>query len=366
MRFVAKSLWICLVFGVVTGSAGSVRAEDPYPAPGKGGDSTVKDHLRRAKRARAQGQWTEAVAAYKAAFEAADPASTTEKERTEIAGELGLCELALRKYRDAAEHLAWSLEQGEAPPLAQQQRFSEGLRKARPFVATLFLAVDPPDAEVLVDGKGIGRTARTYKLFFEPGNHMVRGRAPGCKDALHHLRAVAGAEHEFTMPLLCAAESSAEADAPAAPAPVSTAPAARAQAPGRVASWLGPARIAGIGLTTATASLGALFMVRASASNGDLKERNSKLDALGFTPWACREPSPPSACNELAVLRRERDQFAALGTAMVVASGVLGAATVASFFTDFSFLQAEPTGARVAFSPTATPGQIGLVAHGVW
>ncbi|WP_437709732.1 hypothetical protein WMF45_34720 [Sorangium sp. So ce448] len=287
----------------------------------------------------------------------------TERERKEIAGELGLCELALHKYRDAAEHLAWSLEQREALPLPLQLRFEEGRRRAASFVATLILAVDPPDAEVFVNGKSIGRPARTYQLFVEPGQHMVRARAPGREDGFHTLRAVAGAEHEVTLHLPRAEESSA---APAAPTPANTAPAARAQAPERVASWLGPARIAGIGLTTATASLGALFMVRASASNGDLKERNSKLDALGFTPWACREPSPPSACNELAVLRRERDRFAALGTAMVVASGVVGAMTVASFFTDFSFLQSEPTGARVALSPAATPGQIGLVAHGVW
>ena len=53
----------------------------------------MTDHVRRGQRARAAGQWSEAHAAYKAAFEAADPASSTERERAEIAGELGLCEL---------------------------------------------------------------------------------------------------------------------------------------------------------------------------------------------------------------------------------------------------------------------------------
>ncbi|WP_437297007.1 hypothetical protein [Sorangium sp. So ce426] len=60
----------------------------------------MKDHVRHGQRARAAGQWTEAHAAYEAAFEAADPESTTERERAEIAGELGLCEVALGKYRD--------------------------------------------------------------------------------------------------------------------------------------------------------------------------------------------------------------------------------------------------------------------------
>jgi hypothetical protein len=51
---------------------------------------------------------------------------------------------------------------------------------------------------------------------------------------------------------------------------------------------------------------------------------------------------------------------------MVVTSGVVGAATLASFFTDFSFLQAEPTKARLALVPTVTPAQAGLVAYGAW
>ncbi|HTN89370.1 MAG TPA: PEGA domain-containing protein, partial [Sorangium sp.] len=178
----------------------------------------MKDHVRRGQRARNARRWTEAQAAYRAAFEAADPATSTERERAEIAGELGLCELALHQHRDAAEHLARSLEQREALPEALQRRFEQGQREAAKRVARLVLGVDPPDAEVLVDGQRIGRTARTYTLFFEPGKHMVRGRAPGHEDGLHSFLAVAGAEHEITMKLPRAAvSSSAQATAPASP-----------------------------------------------------------------------------------------------------------------------------------------------------
>ncbi|XXY51762.1 hypothetical protein WME91_11535 [Sorangium sp. So ce269] len=330
----------------------------------------VKDLVRRGRRARDQGRWTEAHAAYKAAFEATDPAPGTELERAEIAGELGLCELALRMYRDAAEHLAWSLEQREALPPAQQRRFGEGLRKARPFVATLILAVDPPDAEVFIDGKAIGRTARTYKLFFEPGHHIVRARAPGHGESMHGLRAVAAAEHEISMKLPDAAVSRAKGQAPAPPEPASASPPARAQAPGPPAdpwaSWPGTLRIAGIGLTAATGSLGVVFIIRASTAHGDLQERNRRLDAAGVSQGICREPPKPAVCSELTRLRRARDLFAGLGTAMVVTSGVVGAATLASFFTDFSFLRAEPMGARLALTPAVTPAQVGLVAHGAW
>ncbi|WP_437655347.1 PEGA domain-containing protein [Sorangium sp. So ce1182] len=358
------------MLGVAIGFAPPIRAEDRAPVPGRSDSSAFKEHLRRAKRARAQGRWAEAAGAYKAAFEAADPASATERERAEIAGELGLCELALREYRDAAEHLAWSLELGlehyDALSPAQYERFSEGLRKAEPFVGTLIVAVDPPDAEVIVDGTPRGRTAQTHRLFLDPGRHVVRARATGREEALHVIQAVAGARHEIATALPRAAASSARETAPAKPKPASAAPAARAEAPGPLSSWPGALRIAGIGLTTASASFGVLFMVHARAADGDLAELNGKLDDLGMTSWACRDPQPPATCSELSRLRRQRDQFAALGTGLVVAGGVLGAATIASFFTDFGLGQPEPRRDHVALSPMAAPGQIGLVAHGVW
>ncbi|WP_437839239.1 PEGA domain-containing protein [Sorangium sp. So ce1153] len=366
MRCVAHAFASLLFLGVVTGFTISASAEEFYPEPRPSDGSSVKEHVRRARRARDAGRLAEAQAAYKAALEALVAAPGSARERAEIAGELGLCELALGRYTDAAEHLDFSLHQREAPPPAQERRFDEGRRKAATYVATLILAVDPPDAEVLVDGRAIGRTARTYKLFLEPGHHMVRARAPGREEALHQLRAVAAAEHEITMQLpRTVAGSSRQAAAPA-PAPSSTAPTAHAQPPGPWASWPGTLRIAGIGLTTATASFGALFMIHARSADGDLDEHNRKLDELGVTSWACRDPSPPATCSELARLRRQRDQFAALGTALMVASGVIGAATVASFFTDLAFNRAEPTSARVAFSPVAAPQQVGLVAYGTW
>ncbi|WP_438033955.1 hypothetical protein [Sorangium sp. So ce204] len=127
MRDVAPSLLFCLMLGAAGVYTSPASAEDIYSTLERSGSSTVKDHVRRAQRARDGGRWTEAHAAYDAALQATDPASNTEKERAEIAGELGLCELELRKYRDAAEHLAWSLEQRNVLPLELQLRFEAGL-----------------------------------------------------------------------------------------------------------------------------------------------------------------------------------------------------------------------------------------------
>ncbi|WP_437596914.1 hypothetical protein WMF28_30475 [Sorangium sp. So ce590] len=391
MRCVAHSLSIFLALGVATGFPTSASADDarskaqqasrslPAPAmsPAKAGpndSSSMKDHVRRGQRARNAGRWSEAYAAYKAAFDAADATTSTERERAEITGELGLCEVALHEYRDAAEHLAKSLEQREALPDALERRFQAGQREAVKRVATLVLSVDPPDAEVLIDGERVGRTARTYTLFFEPGDkHMVRGRAPGHADAFQGFLGVAGVEHEMTMELSRAAAGSAtEASstkdaAPATPTPLRTLPAARAKAPSPWASWPGTLRITGIAVTTAGVAVGTLLMIHAGKLDDDLSARRDRLQSEPSSSASmCWQAPRNSPCGELARLQDARNMFGRAGLATVITGGVVGAVTAASFFTDFSFLRFKPAQDRVNVSPVANGNEIGARIEGVW
>ncbi|XXY52693.1 hypothetical protein WME91_16315 [Sorangium sp. So ce269] len=276
----------------------------------------------------------------------------------------------LRKYREAAEHLAWSLEQREALPVALQLRFEEGLRKATTHVATLLLAVDPPDAEVLVDGKPVGRTARTHKLFFESGQHMVRARAPGREESFQVFTAMSGQEHEMLMQLARSSGSTKEVAAAApkeAPKALSSTLADRTQATSPWASWPGTLRIAGIAVTTATVSVGSLLMIRASRLDGDLRERRDGLNRDPATNSSmCWQAPQRSACAELLRLRDERNLSGAAGTALVIAGGVIGAATAASFFTDFAFLGRTPARERIHVSPVATGQETGVRIEGLW
>ncbi|WP_438032889.1 PEGA domain-containing protein [Sorangium sp. So ce204] len=330
----------------------------------------MKDHVRRGQRARAAGQWTEAHAAYKAAFEAADPASSTERERAEIAGELGLCEVVLGKHRDAAEHLAWSLEQREALPAALQKRFEEGQRKATPHVAKLRVSVDPPDAEVFVDGKAVGRIARVYTLFVEPGLHMVRARAPGGEDAFQSVRAVAKAEHELSLHVSRAPVSSAEEGAPVSTNETPRAPrspaAAQTRPPSPWASWPGTARIGGIVVTTATAAAGAVFLLRAHVIHGDLRERDVTRRALGWTSHTCRDANAPASCAGIRDQVNERDLFATLGTVSLATSAVFGVATAASFFTEVALFGGAPKATGVRLVPVTTSDRAGVLLEGTW
>ncbi|WP_437659907.1 PEGA domain-containing protein [Sorangium sp. So ce1182] len=326
----------------------------------------MKDLVRRARKARQSGKWNEARDAYKAAFDAADALPSTGQERAELAGELGLCELALRKYRDAAEHLTWSLEQGHALTDDVRLRFEVGHAKAAFYLVRVLLSVDPPDAEVFIDGKAIGRTARTYKLFLEPGRHMVRARAPGREDALHVISADAGSELEISTQLPRVAVTSAQ-EAPAPPKAVSAPPAARPQTPGPWASWPGTLRIAGITVATAGVSVGAVLMIRAGRLDGDLSARRDRLlSAPASSSTMCWQAPQRSPCGELARLQEARNLSGRAGVATAILGGVVGAVTAASFFTDLSFLGSSPARDRVHVSPVATGNEIGARIGGPW
>ncbi|MGK3967985.1 hypothetical protein WMF38_27940 [Sorangium sp. So ce118] len=370
MRFVAQSLWICLMVGVVTGTTCPVRAEDRNPSTVRSDGSSVEDHLRRARRARASGKWTEAHAAYKAAFEAIDLTSVTERESAEIAGELGLCELKLRKFRDAAEHLAWSLERRKALSPEQQKGFADGLAKAVPFLATLYLSVDPPDAEVFVDGKPIGQPRRTYTLFFEPGKHMVRARAPGREEGSQGLDAQAATEPIMTIQLPRSAMSSTgegEAGGPAKKA-ATDAQAARTstQAPAPSATWPGTLRIGGVVLTTATAAAGAVFLLRAHVVHTNLGEANTVRREQGWTSDSCRKASAPGACADIHAQVKERDLFATLGKASLATSAVFGIATAASFLTEVAIFGDARPAEHLRIVPMATSERAGVILEGAW
>ncbi|WP_437659675.1 PEGA domain-containing protein [Sorangium sp. So ce1182] len=365
MRFVAPSLLFCIMFGVATGHTRSASAEDIYSTLGEGDGSTVKDDVRRAKRARDAGRWTEAHAAYKAAFEAADPASSTERERAELAGELGMCELELRKYRDAAEHLAWSLEQRDALPLQLQLRFEAGQRKAAPHVGTLYLSVEPPDAEVLIDGKAISAPARTYRLFLEPGEHMVRARSGGYEEAFQSFDAQAGKATTISMRVPRAAT----------PAAVSKDTAtgtreAKRSARGVQAATVAPSssstastlRVAGAVLAGATMVAGGGVLMWSAYTEDELHDRATALRGADREADRCARQNAPHACSELRDLQEKRDLLRQVGWVGLATGGAIGALTLASLLVSRTSTPSD--GVRVV--PTAGGRSAGLMMVGAW
>jgi tetratricopeptide (TPR) repeat protein len=94
-------------------------------------------------------------------------------------GLLGQTELALGKYREAAEHLSLAIRNtpqdkaAEALPI-----FKQDLETAKARVVTLRIVVDKPDAEITIDNKVINKSPVDYEIYVEPGSRTILATHP--------------------------------------------------------------------------------------------------------------------------------------------------------------------------------------------
>jgi tetratricopeptide (TPR) repeat protein len=86
------------------------------------------------------------------------------KKTHDIAGNLGVVELKLGKYPQAAEHLAWALQHFPPTEADQAKRgFEKQLAKARAEVGALRVRVSVDGAEVTVNGRAVGATRCSWR-----------------------------------------------------------------------------------------------------------------------------------------------------------------------------------------------------------
>jgi hypothetical protein len=93
------------------------------------------------------------------------------KKHAQIASLLGICESALDMHRDAAEHLAFAIEQGEDKHPDRGKDVTAAFAKSRSKIGTLKLDSNAQGADVRKDGAVIAQTPVT--LFFDPGNFVL-------------------------------------------------------------------------------------------------------------------------------------------------------------------------------------------------
>jgi hypothetical protein len=152
------------------------RAEDPGGAIGDGRDLMTQArelYVEGAKAARS-GHPDRARLFYISAWRA--------QHHWQIAGSLGHAELALGRYCDAAEHLAFFLRETRyLTTLDPRDRatIARDLERAKAKVGAVTAIVEPAGAEVLVDGVSIGTAPLADDVFVEPGRHVIEARMPG-------------------------------------------------------------------------------------------------------------------------------------------------------------------------------------------
>src|SRR5690606_27114168 len=90
--------------------------------------------------------------------------------------------------------------------------------RARKLVAVYHVSIDPPDAEVLVDGAPA--SLEQGQLYLDPGEHSVVVRAPGYVEERKELRIAEPEQATLTIRLQTIPQEEAEDNATATQAPV--------------------------------------------------------------------------------------------------------------------------------------------------
>jgi hypothetical protein len=145
-----------------------------------------------AQAAFAKGDKMGAYEAYKAAWAL--------QRSYDIAGNLGGLELKLGKHRDAAEHLAFALE--DFPPTgepAQRKAVEKKLAEAAQEVARLHVQVSANGATVTVNGATVGTSPITRTLYVDAGAIVVEASLPGYVSAGQTVTVAKGAEANVSL-----------------------------------------------------------------------------------------------------------------------------------------------------------------------
>ncbi|WP_437752555.1 hypothetical protein [Sorangium sp. So ce1389] len=334
---------------VVWSRASIAACEGPPAAPSGAAEarSGAEEAFARGERARRARRWDEAEASYRAAW-AAEP-------RPEFAGELGLCELELGRFRDAAEHLREALLYPEALAAAARRRFSAGFERAEREVSSATVAVSRPDAEVFIDGRRIGRGQATYFVYLDPGRHEARGRLDGYVEDTYPFEAQRGRASIIGLHLEAKPPPPAPAAAPVAPVPAVAAPAAPS----------GPSagtvfRVGGIALAAVGIALGTGFSVAAAMRGGEAEAQAARIHQRNGAA-ACLSKAYTEPCGVLRETNEARGTLKAAAWGSFIGAGVVGAVALSSLL-----WAPEPGKRAVRAAPLAAARGGGVIFSGSW
>ncbi|WP_437976400.1 PEGA domain-containing protein [Sorangium sp. So ce295] len=258
----------------------------------------------------------------------------------DVAYNLGNTEYQLKKHKEAATYLSfalrhWPLLKGVAKLKPNAEKW---LAESRAQVGAVTVTISMAGAEVLVDGKSVGRAPLEGEVFVDPGEHRIEARHLDYEPASQTVSVAKGATAEVKLSMALAkaeprasagvkTEGGANASFAGAGAPVTGQPPAPVEPPPPLPgkSWvpaiaLGAASVVGLGV-------GIGMTVASNAASDDVDAQGSAIiDAGG----QCKRP--PSAfvdrCTELYDAGSREETFGNGARVAFAASGVLAVAAV--------------------------------------
>jgi hypothetical protein len=336
-------LGAALILAVLCATSPS-RAEDTKK-PGQTASSNDPDErashwLSAGNKAFKEGRFEEAEKAYRQAFEI--------KKGFDIAGNLGVAEMAQGKHKQAAQHLAFTLRMF---PLTGEPGLREQMQKAydkcRQSVAAVRVDVDVKGAQIYVDGALQGEAPLPDEVFVDPGEHVFEARLEGYQGTPQRVTAQKGAPVEILLALSPIPKPERE------PAPLPVAPAPRSLVPGFV---LGGVAVLGFG--------GGIAFLAVSAG------RRSEASALSTQIVGNHQSCIPGAGNfdsaRCGGLHDKLQSYATLHNTAVGAfiAGSAAALGTAAYFLWPMVVRPKSTGKALRLVPAVGPGEAGAVVTG--
>jgi hypothetical protein len=122
--------------------------------------------------------------------------------------DMGLAEEAMGRWADAIESFRSFLTQAPEAPERARQHATASLQALEPRVGRLVLVVDPPDAELTLDGEAVQLRSAIVRVM--PGRHTLTARTPRHEPRSESVELLAGQSRTVELRLL-------EAGAPSPP-----------------------------------------------------------------------------------------------------------------------------------------------------
>ncbi|WP_437307795.1 PEGA domain-containing protein [Sorangium sp. So ce388] len=295
----------------------------------------------------------------------------------DVAYNLGNTKYQLKKHLEAAQYLSFALRNwplvktvAKLKPTAEQ-RFAE----SRAQVGAVAVTVGVAGAEVLVDGKPVGRAPLEGEVFVEPGEHRVEAQLPGYETASQTVQVGKGRTAAVTL-ALALAKSAPQAAAPSATEAVDGgAPGAGAGGPAaerlpvaplepvpppQERSWvpvitLGAASAIGLAVGVTTTVLSRNARSEAERYRAQIRQTNGR----------CIEPTN-SVIGLCGDMDSEAGRAARFGTVSVVGYAASGALAIAAVTYALWPRRAAPAAHGLRVLPQTNVGGGGVVVVGAW
>jgi tetratricopeptide (TPR) repeat protein len=276
----------------------------------------------------------------------------------DTAANLGHTALKLERPDQAARYLSRALQ--TFPPTGNKKKrdqLEHYVQLATRHVETVRLDVTPAEAEIVVDGKPMGRASKLIEeggaVFLAPGRRSVQALLDGYTPRTESVVAEAGGERTLRIALVPAATATTESSTQEPSPPPATAP-HDASAPGdprangRSDPNLLPPALIGGGIALASLGLGIGFSVAASSATSDADDLERTLG----DDTSCGAGTPfADPCAALRDRREAADNRRNIATVAFVGAGVAAVGTVA--YVLWASSESRRGAARVA--PRLTP-----------